>query len=395
MHIMLITDGSFKEDPTLLEKLESACQAGIDAIQLREKKATPNELLFFAKKLRQITAKWGVSLFINERLDLALAVKADGIHLPESAPFLSTSLRVGRSVHSLEAALLAQKEGANYLLFGPVFPPLSKLSHASAQGLAKLEEVSKNVHIPVIAVGGVTAINTPLLLQSGARGIAAISALLHAPNLTDAIARFRACFPQKKHKIQGVYAVLSSLPIVRLAIQGGIDMIQFRHKGLYTKELLETVREIGLLCRNAHVPFIVNDRSDIALEVDADGVHLGESDLPISAARRILGPDKIIGGSASTLEQALAIEASGADYVSFGHIFPTTSKNKQYPPIGLDPIKKAKEKLNIPLIAIGGISEQNVDSVLAQGANGIAVISAISQSSDPLVATQRLKRFFL
>lgn len=394
MRTMLITDGSFGRDPTLLEKLEMACQAGIDAIQLREKEAPTKDLFDFAKKLRNVTAEWGVSLFINERLDLALAVKADGIHLPEHSPFPRTTLRIGRSVHSLESALSAQKEGAHYLLFGPIFSPLSKTCDKPPQGLEQLEEVSKHLQIPLIAVGGITPDHVPLLLQSGATGIAAISSLLHAPNLMDAIAAFQVPFLQKKQRIQGLYAILSSLPIARLVIQAGIDVVQFRHKGSYTQQILETGREIRLLCRNAKIPFIVNDRSDIALELEADGVHLGQFDLPISAVRRLLGPNKIIGGTASTIDEALAIEAAGADYVGFGHIFPTISKQKNYPPIGLESIKKIKEKLKIPLIAVGGISENNADSVLKQGADGIAVISAVTQSDDPLAITQRFKRLF-
>jgi thiamine-phosphate pyrophosphorylase len=195
-------------------------------------------------------------------------------------------------------------------------------------------------------------------------------------------------------QIKGLYVVLSSLPIARLAIQGGANVIQFRYKEPYTQQILEEAGEIRLLCQKANIPFIVNDRIDMALELDADGVHLGQTDLPIIEARRILGPNKIIGGTASTVEQVLTLETVGADYAGLGHIFHTLSKKKDYPPIGLEIIKKAKERIKIPLIAIGGISEQNASSVIAQGADGIAVISAISQSSDPLRAAQRLKRFF-
>jgi thiamine-phosphate pyrophosphorylase len=198
-----------------------------------------------------------------------------------------------------------------------------------------------------------------------------------------------------KPTIKGLYALLSSLEIARLAIQGGVDAIQFRYKEAYTQKVLDVIREIRLLCGNANIPFIVNDRCDIALEVNADGVHLGQTDLPIPTARQLLGPNKIIGGTAATVEQAFAVEASGADYVSLGHVYPTTCKPKSYPPIGLEPIKAAKEKLTIPVIAIGGISENRAPFVLSQGADGIAVISAITESDDPLAAVQRLKRCFL
>jgi thiamine-phosphate pyrophosphorylase len=391
---MLITDGSLGCEQTLLHKLELASKAGIDAIQLREKGVSTKDLFLCAKRLRALTSKLGVSLFINERLDLALAVNADGVHLPEDAPFVKTPLQVGRSVHSLEAALRAEKEGVSYLLFGPIFSPLSKVSSTPTQGLDKLREVAQSVQIPVIAVGGITLDKIPMVIKSGAAGVAAISSLLHAQDIPRSVAAFKSPFLQKKQRIQGLYALLSSLPIARLAIEGGVDVIQFRHKGPYRQSEMDTAREIRLVCRKANIPFLVNDRSDIALALDADGVHLGQTDLPIPVARKILGPNKIIGGTSSTVEQALNVEAAGADYVGFGHIFATGSKQKDYPPIGLKPIGQAKEKLTIPLIAIGGICEENAASVLAEGADGIAMIAAISQANDPCATTQRIKRFF-
>ncbi len=190
------------------------------------------------------------------------------------------------------------------------------------------------------------------------------------------------------HPIRGLYAVVSSVAIADLALQGRADVIQLRIKEGCTRTILAAAKEIALLCRKANVPFILNDRCDIALEVDADGVHLGQTDLPIAAARRLLGPHKIIGGSSSNLEQALAVEKAGADYVALGHVFPTTSKQKDYPPIGIEILVEAKQILQIPLIAIGGISEKNVHQICA---DGIAVISAISKAADPKTATKRLK----
>lgn len=398
MHTMLITDGSFDRDRSSFRtKLLNACQSGIDCIQLREKQLSCREQFELARELRSLTMEYGVRLLINEHADIALAVNADGIHLPEEAAILKTPLLIGKSVHSIESARQAQQQGAAYILFGPVFEPLSKKINQPPQGLEKFQQIVKNVQIPVIAVGGITPANVHLLKKSGASGIAGISSFLHAPDIAANIASFKAQFIQngriaKPATVQGLYVLLSSFEIAFKAIQGGADAIQFRHKGTYTFEKLETARKIRSLCRSANIPFIVNDRCDIALELEADGIHLGQDDMPISMARKLLGPKKIIGATASTVEQALTAEAQGADYVCMGHIYPTSSKAKDYPPLGLGILKKTKEQLKIPLLAIGGISIQNALTVILQGVQGIGVISAIEHSSDPIATTKHLKK---
>lgn len=398
MHTMLITDGSLGSDPTLLEKLEQACKAGIDAIQLREKQAETKELYDFAKKLREITWEYGVSLFINERIDLALAVQANGVHLPENGlspqDLKKFPLQIGMSVHSLEAAIDAEKEGADYLIFSPIFEPLSKTSPLLPQGLTQLKIVAKSTKIPIIALGGITAEKIPDLMQSGAAGVAAIASLLHAQDISAAVAAFKAPFIKKKKDINGLLVILSSLDTAKQAIQGGADAIEFRHKGPYTQESFELAKEIRRLCQKANIPYIINDRADIALALQADGVHLGQTDLPIPAAKKILGPNKLIGKTASTVQEAIEAEKSGADYIGLGHIFSTQSKAKTYPPIGLETLKKAKESVKIPLIAIGGINLENAPSVLQAGADGISVIAAIAQAPNPVDNAKKLKKLF-
>ena len=118
--------------------------------------------------------------------------------------------------------------------------------------------------------------------------------------------------------------------IAEAAIAGGTDTIQFRDKSLSTRKLIETAEALRAVCASSGVPLIINDRADIALAVDADGVHLGRGDLPVATARNLLGPDKIVGGTAGTLEEAIEAERAGADYVGFGHIYPTSSKDKSH-----------------------------------------------------------------
>ncbi len=201
------------------------------------------------------------------------------------------------------------------------------------------------------------------------------------------------------NRMQGLHLVLSTepkphLPIVELAlaaIDGKVDSIQFRHKGDYSRELFAIVLDLVKICKQVNIPLVINDRLDIALATNASGVHLGQTDLPLSVARKLLGADKLIGATASTLEQAKRAEMEGADYVGFGHIFPTQTKIKTTPPVGLVALREVCQQLNIPVVAIGGIDAKNVDEVCQAGVSGVAIVSAICASPTPRAATATLK----
>jgi thiamine-phosphate pyrophosphorylase len=179
------------------------------------------------------------------------------------------------------------------------------------------------------------------------------------------------------------------------AIAGGADTIQFRQKQGPTGELIEVARNVKRLCAQAGVTFIVNDRLDVALAAEADGVHLGQQDFPIPMGRDILGKNRIIGGSAATLEEAQKCLAEGADYVGFGPVFPTSSKDDAGPVSGIELLKQVVRALSVPVIAIGGISAENTAEVLRAGAHGIAVISAVCCRRNPEQATGALHRALL
>ncbi len=191
--------------------------------------------------------------------------------------------------------------------------------------------------------------------------------------------------------IQHRFTHMQLAELVCLRQTGGADTIQFREKKASTHDLIEMATAIRKICADAAVTFLVNDRVDVALACDADGVHLGQQDLPISVARKILGPDKIIGGTAANLEQALQVEQEGADYLGFGHIFATQSKEKSTSPKGPDELRKICEAVSIPVIAIGGINLSNIDQVLNAGAWGVAVIGAVCAQDDPQSAVKQLK----
>ena len=176
------------------------------------------------------------------------------------------------------------------------------------------------------------------------------------------------------------------------ALKGGAAMIQLRHKTASGSQLFAWAVAIGKLCSEYHALFIINDRVDIALASKADGVHLGQQDLPARAARKLLGETAIIGVTASSLKEALQAEQDGADYIGFGHIYPTYSKLKESSPLGLDILQKTAVLVSLPILAIGGINQENAASVISSGASGIAVISAVSRANDPARAARELCR---
>lgn len=184
----------------------------------------------------------------------------------------------------------------------------------------------------------------------------------------------------------------SHIEIARAAIAGGATAIQFREKGMSTRQMIDIAREIRALTLGAGVTYIVNDRVDVALDVDADGVHVGQDDMPAPLARRLIGKERILGVSASNLEEALKAEREGADYIGVGSIYSTASKPDAGLPVGLGVLAEIARRVSIPVIAIGGIKEENVGEVIKGGARGVAVISAVVLAPDMEEATRRLRQ---
>jgi len=183
----------------------------------------------------------------------------------------------------------------------------------------------------------------------------------------------------------------SHLEVAREAIKGGASLIQLRDKEMSTRQLVETARKIKELTDEASIPLIINDRLDVALAVDADGVHVGQDDMPAALARQLIGPHKILGVSASTLEEALQAEREEANYVSASPVFTTPTKPDAPPPTGLEGLRAIVEAVNLPVIAIGGIDEKNATEVMEAGAQGVAVISAVVSAPDIAAAARRLR----
>ena len=178
--------------------------------------------------------------------------------------------------------------------------------------------------------------------------------------------------------------------VVKESLDGGVTMIQLREKSLDEGKFLEEAKELQALCRERHVPFIVNDNVDIAKAMDADGVHVGQDDMAALDVRAKLGPDKLIGVSAHTVEEALLAEKQGADYLGVGAVFPTSSKS-DVGEMSYETLKAICKAVSIPVVAIGGISGENVGKLADSGICGVAVISAIYAAKDVKAAAADLK----
>jgi len=179
--------------------------------------------------------------------------------------------------------------------------------------------------------------------------------------------------------------------IVEEAVKGGVTMVQLREKDCPSLEFYELGLKLKNLLAPMNVPLIINDRLDIALAVDADGLHIGQSDLPWQVARQLLGTDKILGLSVETQQQAEVANHLDVDYIGVSPVFATPTKTDTFQPFGLDGLKRACRTSKHPTVAIGGINRGNAASIIEHGAEGIAVVSAISSALDPVKAASDLK----
>lgn len=201
----------------------------------------------------------------------------------------------------------------------------------------------------------------------------------------------------KLKRISGLYVIIDTqmlrgrphIEVAGQAIRGGARIIQLRDKLSSKKELLPVAQQLKNLCAEHNVLFIINDYLDIVLATEADGLHLGQDDLPIKVARQLLPMDKILGCSVKTVEQAITAEAEGADHIAVGSIYPTSSKEKAEV-VGLERLRQIRQATSLPLVAIGGIAKDNVAEVIAAGADSVAVISAVLQAESPEEAARQI-----
>lgn len=204
-----------------------------------------------------------------------------------------------------------------------------------------------------------------------------------------------------RDRLTGLYVIIdpcvardrNEIEIAREAIGGGAAMVQLRDKTREKALQLPVAAAIADLCRQSDVLFLINDHVDLALAVGADGVHVGQKDLPVSTVRRLLGDGPIIGCSTNNADEARRAEADGADYVSVGRLFPTGSKTDTRP-ASLEALREVKSAVTVPVCAIGGINDSNIDEVIAAGADIVSVISAVVSAPDVREAARALASRF-
>ena len=183
------------------------------------------------------------------------------------------------------------------------------------------------------------------------------------------------------------------LNIIEEAIKGGTTIVQLREKTASTKEFYDLALRVKEITSRYDVPLLINDRIDIALAVDSEGVHIGQDDMPADIAREIIGEDKILGVSASTVEEAKKAENDSADYIGSGAVFPTATKDDA-DSVSKEELKEIVDSIDIPVVAIGGITVENASSLKDSGIAGFSVVSAIMSAEDPKEASKKLKEIY-
>jgi len=183
------------------------------------------------------------------------------------------------------------------------------------------------------------------------------------------------------------------LKTIEEAIKGGVSVVQIREKTAETLDFYNLALKVKEITSKYNVPLIINDRVDVALAIDADGVHVGQSDMPCDVTRKLVGPNKIVGVSAATIDEAKKAENDGADYIGTGAVFPTSTKDDA-PKITKKELKEVVDSINIPVVAIGGITIDNASELLDTGIAGLSVVSAIMSSDDPKKSSEKLLNIF-
>ncbi|MBR2557275.1 MAG: thiamine phosphate synthase [Methanobrevibacter sp.] len=183
------------------------------------------------------------------------------------------------------------------------------------------------------------------------------------------------------------------LKTIEEAIKGGVTVVQIREKTADTLDFYNLAIKVKEITEKYDVPLIINDRVDVALAIDADGVHVGQSDMPCDVTRKIIGPNKILGVSAHNIEEAMKAESDGADYIGSGAVFPTSTKADANS-VSKQELKNIVESINIPVVAIGGITENNAHELTGTGIAGLSVVSAIMSSENPKKSSQNLLKIF-
>ena len=396
-----------------LTRIERLAKAHPAAILLREKDLTEAEYTKLAREVLCICKKHGTLCILHNYADAARELHHTALHLPLPAlRLLSDSERhsyqvLGASCHSVADAKEAEALGCSYITAGHIFDTDCKKG-LPGRGLEFLRKVCSSVSIPVYAIGGICPENIAAVHAAGTTGACIMSSAMTCADADSYLASFsnhrqehsmslNTTRLQKEQLL--LYAVTDRAWVGRQtlyeqvedALKGGATIIQLREKELDENTFLQEARQLAALCHSYHVPLIINDNVQIALESGADGVHVGIEDAPVEQIRRQTPHDFIIGATAKTVAQAQADERAGADYLGVGAVFPSPTKQAAIR-ITNEQLKDICSSVSIPAVAIGGISLENVDQLAGGGMDGIAVVSAIFGAEDIQEAAKQLRR---
>lgn len=321
-------------------------------------------------------------LSIHDTLHLASEYHLGGIHLNRHNGNVPQGWNgmISRSTHSItELSTLTVED---YAFLSPVFPSISKPGYAPA---CYFDLTASKPTVPVFALGGVTPDKFSEIEARGFSGAAMLGAAWHP------------VIPQSHFRLQFITHPTERFSVAEgaaLALEGGCRWIQLRMKNAPEKELLSVGRKVAGMCRKYGATFIIDDHVELVEELNADGVHLGLNDMPIADARKILGPMKIIGATANTLTNVTNAINAGADYIGLGPFRFTHTKKNLSPVLGIDgyrnillTLRSLPTRSLIPVVAIGGIADSDIDSLLATGIDGIALSSFILSAPDPASRT--------
>ena len=403
-----VTDSSLlPSGVSLTERIETLCRLGVRRIVLREKGMPVPDYEKIAEEFVDVCRRYCVISVISHHKELAIRLGSDELQLSvdelrKDPGIVKKIRRVCVSVHSREEATEAQSLGASSVTAGHIFATDCKKG-VPERGLGFLRDVIGSVDIPVYAIGGIDLDVIDETYHTGASGVCLMSTMMNASE--DHISHIvRRCFeinrPVFDRGCLALYAVTDSRWLkegeriaskVEGAILGGATMIQLREKDADERTIIEDGRMCLNVCRSYGIPLIINDDISVAAEIGADGVHLGQDDMPAGEARASY--KGIIGVSAHNVEEADRAYEDGADYIGCGAVFSTSTKSNT-DPLGIEGLKRITSVSRLPVVAIGGIDGDNIRLLKDTGISGVAVVSAIFSRSDVETAVSRISESF-
>ena len=387
----------------MLDRVRILCELGVRRIVLREKDMPSSEYAPLAEQFVRICKGNSTIPVISHHIDTAkdLGVREIQVsigELRENPSVVNEFRSVCVSVHSADEAIEAESLGASSVTAGHVFDTECKKG-TPGRGIEFLKGVIDKVNIPVYAIGGIDLDVISQVYETGASGVCLMSTMMNVSE-EHVCKLVKKCFdinkPEFKKECLALYAVTDSRWLregesiaskIEEAILGGATIIQLREKD---KNRQKTDAGCCLdVCRSYGVPLIINDNVDLAIEIDADGVHLGQDDMsPKEASLKFKG---IIGISAHNVEEARKAKEDGADYIGCGAVFLTSTKGNTFA-LGVDGLRKITGNVPIPAVAIGGIDEGNISELEGTGISGVAVVSAIFAKEDVEKAARMMRK---